>query len=76
MDNLLIEIAHQATDKSSMLIRPDQAAVFLQICQPKSFQGALIGDTVFNYIDDKDFWRNLYTVLKEKATVSVTKVNS
>jgi hypothetical protein len=27
------------------------------------------------FLNDKDFWRNLYTVLREKAIVSVTKVN-
>jgi hypothetical protein len=76
MDNLIIEIAHQSTDKSNMLVRPDQASTFVKICQPKSFQGAKIGDSVQLFLDDKDFWRNLYTVLREKAIVSVTKVNS
>jgi hypothetical protein len=56
-------------------VRPDQATVFLQICQPKSFIGAIVGESVTLYLNNKDFWRNLHTSLKENSTVSVTKVD-
>ena len=69
MDNLILEVAHQATDQNNLLVRPDQAVVFVQICQPKSFQGAQIGDSAALYLDNKDFWRNLHTILREKAIV-------
>ena len=69
-DPLVLHISSvRATDKTNFLcVHPLDAQRSVQVSKPQSFSACLIeSDEVYS----KDFWRELYTALKDEATVTV-----